>query len=104
MALAQRVELQDLLETLCDNVYFQPPQNVKLVYPCIIYTRDLAWVKHADNHPQFFMMRYAVTVIDRDPDSPIRDAVAQLQLCTFNRHFAADDLNHDVYNLYWKGT
>jgi hypothetical protein len=40
-------------------------------------------------------------VIDPDPDSPIVDAVAELPLCTYDRFFTADNLNHDVFNLFF---
>jgi hypothetical protein len=101
--MAQRLELQTLLESLADNVYFQPPNNAEIKYPCIIYSRDAAKSEHADNTPHIFTWRYEVTIIDRDPDSVIPDLVAALPMCIFNRHFTADNLNHDVFNLYWKG-
>lgn len=96
-----RLDLQTLLLTLCDNVYHQAPVDKKLVYPCIIYKRDDQLVNHADNLPYTEAVRYQVTIIDRDPDSAIPGLVAKLPLCRFDRHFAADNLNHDVYNLYF---
>jgi hypothetical protein len=99
-----RAQLQETLESFCPNVYFQPPSNITMVYPCIVYRRNARWEAWADNLPGLHMMQYEVTIIDRDPDSSIPGLVAALQLCRFNRHFSADDLNHDVYNLYWKGT
>lgn len=99
--MAPRLELHALLQTITENVYFQPPENVKMQYPCIVYQRDYADTKFADNEPFSVSKRYMVTVIDRDPDSEIPDHVAQLPSCTFNRWFAADDLNHDVYQLFF---
>lgn len=99
----QRVQLQTLLEGLCDHVYFQPPTNIRLQYPCIVYKRNSRWSVYADNQPHVGMISYQVTVIDRDPDSEIPKSIAELQLCRFDRHFSVDDLNHDVFNLYWKG-
>lgn len=99
-----RLELQMLLENLYgDNpkVYFQPPTNVKLEYPCIIYGRDTARTQFADNNPWRNTKRYQVTVIDRDPDSAIPDRVASLPMCLFERHFTADNLHHDVFNLFF---
>lgn len=46
-------------------------------------------------------MRYTVTIIDRNPDSAIPNKVAELPLCSFNRFYTADNLNHFVYNLYF---
>lgn len=99
-----RAQLQELLESFCPNVYFQPPTNIQMVYPCIVYKRSAEDVRYADNERHLQWLQYEVTVIDRDPDSLIPGLVAQLPLCRFERTFAADDLNHDVYNLYWKGT
>lgn len=98
-----RLELQSLLEETLGsrNVYFQPPENLSIKYPCIIYARDYADTKFADNKPYNTTKRYSVTVIDKDPDSLIPDKIANLPLCVFNRHFKADNLNHDTYNIYF---
>jgi hypothetical protein len=40
--MAPRLQLQTLLETLTEHVYFQPPENLKVQYPCIVYQRDFA--------------------------------------------------------------
>lgn len=101
--MAPRLELQMLLEGLLgsQNVYFQPPANVQMNYPCIVYKRDDADTQFAGNKPYLYVKRYMVTVIDRNPDSVIPDKVAQQPMCLFNRHYAADGLHHDVFNLYF---
>jgi hypothetical protein len=99
--MAPRLELQTILESITPNVYFQPPENIQLEYPCIIYKRDYAENYFADNIPYTHKKRYMVMVIDRDPDSEIPDKIASLPLSTFNRFYTADDLNHDVYQLFF---
>lgn len=101
--MGQRVQLQSLLETLLGsrNVYFQPPSNINMMYPCIVYKRDNVDVKFADNGTYSRIKRYLVTVIDKNPDSVLPDKVAELRHSTFSRHFTADNLNHDVYTLYF---
>jgi len=101
--MAPRSQLQDLLVEILgsDNVYFQPPTNVLLVYPCIIYKRDLSVTKFADDIPYRHTLRYQVTVIDPDPDSVIPKKIADLPLCLFIRFFTVDNLNHDIFNLYY---
>lgn len=99
--MGQRPDLHALLKSFVENVYFQPPPTVKMQYPCIIYSRDDRHVVHADNGPYRGKIRYQVTVIDRDPDSEVPEKVAELPLCSFERFFTTDNLNHDVYNLYW---
>lgn len=94
-------QLQSLLETLTPNVYFQPPSNVVMQYPCIVFSRDSARTLFADNSPYRYTQRYMVTVIAREPDSEIPAKVAALPLCSFSRAFPADNLNHDVFELYF---
>lgn len=97
-----RRELQQLLSTMgAAKVYFQPPNGLKMTYPAIVYEVDSESVDYADNRPHRKDTRYQVTVIDRDPDTPIKDRIAELPLCSFNRQFPADDLNHYVYLLYY---
>jgi hypothetical protein len=72
-----------------------------MVYPCIVYERYQADTKFADDSTYRYTQRYSVTIIDADPDSAILDKVAALPMCIFNRHFAANNLNHDVYLLYF---
>lgn len=102
--MAQRLELQALLTELLGlpgQVYFQPPPNLALKYPCIIYQRDSVDTQHADNRPYKHLTRYQVTVIDPDPDSQIHRKVGLLPRSSYDRFFAADGLNHDVYNLFF---
>lgn len=101
--MAPRVELQELLEQILgsSNVYFQPPPNLQMLYPCIVYARDAAVTQFADNSPYCHTMRYQVTVIDRDPDSETPGKVAKLPMSYFDRAFKAENLNHDVYTLYF---
>lgn len=99
--MASRSDLHTLLLTICPNVYFQTPETMKLVYPCIIYKRDWALTNFSDNFPYKIVKRYQLTIVDRNPDSLIPQAVAELPMCVFDRHFTADDLNHDVYKLFF---
>ena len=99
--MAPRLQLHDLLETFADHVYFQPPTNVALEYPCIVYKRDFAETDFADNNPYSHTLRYMVMVIDRDPDSDIPGKVASMPMSLFNRFYTADNLNHDVFNVFF---
>jgi hypothetical protein len=99
--MARRLQLHQLLKEFTPNVYFQPPTNIKLEYPCIIYKRDFAHTKFADDIPYDHKLRYAITIIDQDPDSEIPGKVAAMPMSVFNRFFTVDNLNHDVYNVYF---
>lgn len=99
--MAPRLQLHDLLIGITPNVYFQPPNNITMVYPCIIYARDNSDSEFADNRPYLRTKRYQVTVVDRNPDSILPDEVEELPLCSFSRFFAADNLNHYVFQLFF---
>lgn len=103
MVQERRLQLQTLLESLLgsNHVYFQPPTNISMQYPCIVYKRDRARTQFADNKPYRYAKGYQIMVIDRDPDSDIPDRIASLPSCTFDRHYTADNLNHDVFNLFF---
>lgn len=93
-------------EVLCDvlgsrNVYFQPPVSIKMNYPAIVYGRDDIKNTYANDGVYLSQTRYSVTVIDKDPDSPIVGKVALLPMSKFNRHYEKDNLNHDVYTIFF---
>jgi len=96
-----RTKLHELLQLITDNVYFQPPENVKLQYPCIIYKKEDEEFRRANNELYDQFKKYEVMVIDRDPESEIPDQIAKLPMCSFNRFFTADDLNHNVYQVFF---
>lgn len=100
-----RLQLQTLLETFLEGttgkVYFQPPNGTKMKYPAIVYKRDYRVTEFANNQAYLSTKRYQVTIIDSDPDSGIVEKVAALPMCTFSRFFAVDNLNHDIYDLYF---
>ena len=96
----------ELHEKFCDllgsrNVYFQPPESVRLVYPCIIYRLGNFNVKHADDITYLGTRRYIVTLVSKDPDSPFVDELLKWKLCSFDRFFTADNLNHWTFELYY---
>ena len=99
--MGRRLQLHEKLLEITDHVYFQPPANVQMSYPCIVYKRDSADTQFAGNQPYTYTQRYMVTVISQDPDTDLLDKVAQQPMCLFNRNYAANGLHHDVFNLYF---
>lgn len=96
----------ELHEVLCDilgtrNAYFQPPESVKMKYPAIVYSRNDISNSYADNQVYMQSLEYQVIVIDKDPDSEIVTKVSTLPLCSYDRHYVADNLNHDVFTIYY---
>lgn len=101
--MGRRVELQTKFEELLgsSNVYFQPPESIKLTYPCIIYTRGRYRPMRADNGAYVMRRPYSVTAIYRDPDSDLPERIASLPYCSHERHYTADNLYHDAFTLYF---
>lgn len=99
----RRLELSALLrDTLgSDNVYFQPPETVKMKHPAIVYSLDNIQNVHADDGVYLSHRRYSVTLIDKNPDSPTVERLSALPMCQFNRHYTSDNINHFVFTLYF---
>lgn len=100
----KRLELQSILEEVLgsDHVFFQPPESIRLTYPCVIYHRESGSSRFADNKMYSFEYRYQIIYIDRNPDSdfPIR-LLERLPKCRYDRHYAVDNLNHEAFTLYF---
>lgn len=97
----RRLELHEILCEILGSrhVYFQPPASKKMEYPAIRYSRYDIENTPADNGPYKRSYFYQLTVIDRDPDSEIVHKVSKLPMCVYDRHYASDDLNHDVFTI-----
>lgn len=101
--MAPRLDLHMILRDLLgsSNVYFQPPPNLQMTYPCIRYEREQIDIVHADNKPYKHLRRYQVTVIDENPDSTIVQKIAELPTAAYDRFYTADGLNHDVFRIFF---
>lgn len=101
--MGSRLDLQTKLETLLGskNVYYQPPASVRINYPAIVYSRSNIENRHADDDVYMQAYFYEVVVIDEDPDSEIIENISKLPGCRFDRHYTSDNLNHDVFTLYY---
>lgn len=99
--MGSRLELQNLLESILGsrNVYYQPPESIKIKYPAIIYSRNNIDNNFADDIVYMQNHTYQITVIDANPDSEIVNKISKLPMCRYNRHYTSDNLNHDVFIL-----
>ncbi len=104
-----RLDLQDALQNVIgirsdgkQNVYFQPPESVKLNYPCIVYQRSSGKTLYGNDMPYNFTNSYDITLITTDPDSPLVKKLAMaLPTIRHNTFFPSDNLNHDSYTIYF---
>lgn len=99
--MSRRLDLHAIFLEIAPKVYFQPPSNTQMTYPCIVYQRDFADTKFAGNLPYSYTQRYQVTLIDPDPDGVILAQIAKLPMCLYDRSFATPGLNHDVFTIYF---
>ena len=101
---SRRLSMSQILHNLADpegvEVYYQPPEDLVMTYPCIVYSLDEIHKRSADNGPYSLFDRYQVTFIRHDPDSPILRKLIGLPYSSFSRHFATSGLNHDVFVIY----
>lgn len=101
--MANRPDLQTLFEELLGspNVYFDPPESVKMNYPAIRYSRSKINNTFANNSVYKQDNRYEVIVIYRDPDSELPGIISRLPMCSHDRAYVSDNLHHDVFTLYF---
>ena len=100
--MGSRTELQYLLENILGsrNVYFQPPASVHIDYDAIVYSRKNIENTFANNSVYKQNDAYEIIAIYEDPDSDLPRKLSKLPMCSFDRHYTADNLNHDVFTLY----
>ena len=82
------------------NLYYQPGANIRMKYPCIVYTMSRIQNKHANDGVYTQRVFYTVTVIDTDPDSKIVAVVSALPKCACDHQFISENLYHTVFRLY----
>lgn len=98
-----RLDLQSLLEELLEsrNVYYQPPESVKMQYDAIRYSKKNIVSTYANNRKYSMRDCYELIVISKLPDHPVIKKLLELPYCSYDRHYVADNLNHDVLTIYY---
>lgn len=101
--MADRLELQSLLEKLLEseNVYYRAPESKKMSYPAIKYSKQTIRSTYANNGKYSMKDCYQLIVISRTPDHPVIKKLLALPYCSYDRHYIADNLNHDVLTIYY---
>ena len=93
-----------MLEQLLDsrNVYFQPPESVKMKYPASRYSLNSIDNSHADNKIYIQNRSYTVMVLDKESDSIIADEISMLPKCKMvQKPYCVDGIWHFVFTLYY---
>ena len=98
-----REELDNLLcQTLgSSNVYFQPPENLQIMYPCIVYSLNGFFNRPADNKTYHRRREYDMVYITHDPDDAMIEKLEDLPYTSMGRPYTADNLYHYPYTIYF---
>ena len=101
--MADRLELHSVLQELLgsSNVYYQPPESIKMQYDAIRYSKKTIDSKYANDRKYSMIDCYEIIVISRLPDNPVIKKLLSLPYCSYDRHYVVDNLHHDVLTIYW---
>ena len=101
--MGDRLTLQSLLEELLGsrNVYYMPPENTKMQYDAIRYSKKTIMSSYANDNKYSMRDCYELIVIAKRPDHPVIKKLLALPYCSYDRHYIADNLNHDILTIYY---
>lgn len=97
-----RIEFQQMLEELIGsrNVYFQPPESLRIKYPCIVYSLQNVSNRFANNDIYKQDHFYELVLVDSNPDSEIFKKMCKNPKFRFKNSYVSDNLNHFVFESY----
>lgn len=85
-----------------NNVYIQPPESVKLSYPCVILRVTTGTTLYAGNRPYRYEDRYEAMYIRRSRDLDMVKSIAMsFPKCRHDRSYVADNLYHSIFVIYF---
>lgn len=104
--MASRIDLHNVLVNILGsrNVYFQPPESIKINYPCIIYSRSKMNSTVASNMVYVQNFQYEIVTVYKDPDSDLPKKMSKELPCRHMRHYTSDGLHHDVFTYTIQNT
>ena len=91
------------------NVYFEPPKNLQLIYPCVIFKRGADSHRSCDNRIYKLDNAYDITYVSYEPDDQMANVILvgdlthepPFKMIRKIRHYVAEGLHHDQYKLYY---
>lgn len=97
-----RLELQALLEEDLGskNVYYHPPSNTKMSYPCYVYSFNNIDTRRADNKNYLFKGEWSITHIYKNiADEHVVEFLKKFPTARHTNHRYFDGLWHDYYSF-----
>lgn len=102
--MASRLTLHAKFEELLgnNNCYYQPPESIKMKFPCIRYSLTRINTLPANDSKYNKRNQYNVIFIHKDPESEITEKILDtFDTIRMDRRYTADNIYHDVYTLYY---
>lgn len=102
--MATRLELQSELEEILGSseVYYQPPSNKTLKYPCIIYDLSNTDVIPADNRKYIKTNRYHVKHLYKSLTNELKDTILdRFMMISHDNRMKVDGIYNDDFTLYF---
>lgn len=103
--MADRLELQSKFEEILGNrnVYYNPPENLKMNYPCIRYTDKNISSTYANDKKYINHKCYECVLIHKKSNKNTISTIhiiLDLPYCSFDRTYKSDGWDHDVFTIY----
>ena len=83
-----------------DRVYFQPPENLKIGYPAVVFHLSKIEIDHASDMPYKGAKEYSVTLITKDPEPDVIDEILKIPYSSLDTTYISDGMNHFVFTVY----
>ena len=100
-----RLEFQGMLEQVLGSkqVYFQPPEDMKMKYPSIVYDLYRVNQRFASDKQYLAHPGWSVTVIDRNQEIDwVQKVLETFAYASVERIYTADNLAHYAFVIYYK--
>lgn len=83
-----------------NRVYFQPPENLRVDYPAVLFHLSRNVTTHASDRRYKDAQEYTVTLITKDPQPDVIDAILDIPYTTLDTTYVSDGMNHFVFTTY----
>ena len=99
--MVSRQQLHDRLRLALGSnyVYYQPPENLKMNFPAIVYTLSDMSYAMANNKKYIKNRSYKVIVISHTVDPEVVSTLEDFDYCKFQQVYTADGLYHYVFRI-----
>lgn len=83
-----------------NRVYFQPPENLNIGYPAVVFHLSKIEIDRASDVPYKGAKEYSVTLITKDPEPDVIDEILKIPYSSLDTTYISDGMNHFVFTIY----